>query len=270
VATDPLEQIDRWPVHAAVGVVGPDGTLATRGPVHEPHRWASVTKLLTALALLVAWEEGTVDLDAPAGPPGATLRHLLAHASGLDTDSDEIRAEPATRRIYSNRGIEVAAETLAAAAGMPFGDYLSEAVLQPLGLAATTVDGSPASAARGPLDDLAALARELLVPTLVAPATLAVATETAFAGLDGVLPGFGRQSPCDWGLGFERRGHKHPHWTGTTASPATFGHFGLAGSFLWVDPEARLAAVGVADTDFGPWAREAWPPLADAILERWR
>lgn len=268
MSDDPLEQIDGWPVRAAVGVVGPDGVLATRGPVDDRCRWASVTKLLTGLAVLVAWEEGTVDLDAPAGPPGSTLRHLLSHASGLDLDGDDIRARPGTRRLYSNRGIEVAAETLAGAAGIPFGDYLTEAVLGPLGMDATVVDGSPAWGARGPLTDLARLAQELLTPTVVAAETLAAATETAFPGLDGVLPGFGRQTPCDWGLGFELRHHKHPHWTGTTASPTTFGHFGQAGSFLWVDPDARLAGVGVADTDFGPWAREAWPPLADAILDR--
>jgi CubicO group peptidase (beta-lactamase class C family) len=266
---DPLAQVDGWPVRAAVAVVGPDGVIARRGPHDEAFRWASVTKLLTALATLVAWEEGTVDLDAPAGPPGATVRHLLSHASGLDTDRDDVRAAPGTRRIYSNRGIEVAADALAGATGIAFGDYLAEAVLAPLGMAATIVHGSPASAARGPLGDLALLARELLAPTLVAPATLTAATETAFAGLDGVLPGFGRQTPCDWGLGIELRHHKRPHWTGTTASPATFGHFGLAGSFLWVDPEAGIAGVGLADTDFGPWAKNAWPPLADAILGRW-
>ena len=57
--------------------------VATRGAKTEPLRWASVTKLVTALAALVAAEEGVIDLDEPAGPPGSTVRHLLAHASGL-------------------------------------------------------------------------------------------------------------------------------------------------------------------------------------------
>jgi hypothetical protein len=48
----------------------------------------------------------------------------------------------------------------------------------------------------------------------------------------GVVPGFGRQSRSDWGLGFEIRDRKAPHWTGQRNSPPTFGHFGRSGSFL--------------------------------------
>jgi CubicO group peptidase (beta-lactamase class C family) len=43
--------------------------------------------------------------------------------------------------------------------------------------------------------------------------------------------------PNDWGLGFELRDTKEPHWTGTRNSPRTYGHFGGSGSFLWLDPE---------------------------------
>jgi CubicO group peptidase (beta-lactamase class C family) len=263
---DPLAVVDHWPVRAAAGVVGPDGVIASRGPAEEVFRLASVTKLLTALAVLVAVEEGTVDLDVPAGPPGSTLRHLLAHASGLSRDDDRVMAAPGTRRIYSNRGIEVAAATLEAASGVAFATYLGEAVLDPLGMGATRVDGTPASAGTAPLVDLMALAAELLAPTVIAPETLDAATAVAFPDIDGVLPGFGHQSPNDWGVGFEIRDRKRPHWTGTTNSPATFGHFGLAGSFLWVDPAVRLAGVGLAAGDFGPWAVEAWPALADAVV----
>ncbi|MDQ2726300.1 MAG: beta-lactamase family protein [Actinomycetota bacterium] len=266
---DPLTVVDDWPVTASAGVVGPGGVIASHGPTGQVFRLASVTKLLTTTALLVAVEEGTVDLDDPAGPPGSTLRHLLAHASGLGRDDDRVLAPPGTRRIYSNRGIEVAAATLEAASGVAFATYLREAVLDPLGMTATRVDGSPASAGTAPLVDLMALARELLAPTVVAPETLAAATAVTFPNLDGVLPGFGHQSPNDWGVGFEIRDHKSPHWTGTTNTAATFGHFGLAGSFVWVDPTARLAGVGLSDTDFGPWAADAWPPLADAVLARY-
>ena len=56
--------------------------------------WASVTKLATAVAMLVAAEEGIVDLDEPAGPPGSTFRHLLAHASGLPFDHGAPIARP--------------------------------------------------------------------------------------------------------------------------------------------------------------------------------
>lgn len=266
ILSDALDTVAGWPVAAAVGVRDAARVLATTGPDGQAFRWASVTKMLTATAVLVAVEEGIVDLDAPAGPPGSTLRHLLAHASGLSRDSDRVQAPPATRRVYSNRGIDVAAEALEAAAGMTFGEYLRAGVLEPLGMSATVLEGSPASGASGPLRDLLRFGGELMAPTLLSPATLAAATSVAFPGLDGVLPGFGHQSPNDWGLGFEIRSHKSPHWTGAANSPSTFGHFGLSGAFLWVDPAAGVACAGVAAEDFGPWAAAAWPALADAVL----
>ena len=106
----------------------------------------------------------------------------------------------------------------------------------------------------GPLNDLMKLAAELASPSLFDNGLLAAATRTAFPGLSGVLPGFGYQPHCDWGLGFEIRNGKAPHWTGSRNSPRTFGHFGQSGSFLWVDPEAPIACAALADRDFGDWA----------------
>lgn len=257
-----LDAVARWPVGAAaVGVVG--GRVV--GDAGRVFPWASVTKVLTALTCWVAWEEGTLDLDAPAGPTGSTVRHLLAHASGLAPDSTEVLAAPGERRIYSNSGFDALADALSSAAGMPFGDYLREAVLEPLGMTSTSV-GSPAHGASGPLDDLLRLGAELLSPRLVDASTLASATSVAFAGLDGVLPGFGRQAPNDWGLGVEVRDGKSPHWTPRTASPRTFGHFGRSGSFVWVDPDAGVACCCLSDREFGPWAAVAWPALGEAVL----
>lgn len=265
--SSPLDAIATWPASvAAVAVVTPAGTVDAVGPLDQPLRWASVTKVATALAAWVAVEEGTVGFDDPAGPPGSTVRHLLAHTSGLAFDSDTVLGLPGGRRVYSNRGIELLAEHIAQRAGMPFADYLSEGVLQPLGMTATVLDGSPAAGATGPVSDVARLAGELLRPTLVSRATVATATSVAFPGLAGVLPGYGRQDPNDWGLGVEVRDAKAPHWTPSTASPATFGHFGQAGGFLWVDPVADVACACLTDADFGPWATASWPPLGDAIL----
>jgi CubicO group peptidase (beta-lactamase class C family) len=262
-----LEHIDSWPVStAAAAVVAPDGIVATRGPSDLVLRWASVTKLLTAYALLIAAEEGVLDLDEPAGPPGSTVRHLLAHTSGLPFEGDVPIAGPGERRVYSNAGFDLLGELLAARAEMPFATYLREAVLGPLGLPGTELRGRPSEGLHGPLDDLAAFGRELLAPTLVAPETLAEATQVAFPGLVGVLPGLGRQEPNDWGLGFELKNAKQPHWTGSRNSPRTFGHFGGAGTFLWVDPEARIACACLTNREFDDWALEAWPPLADAVL----
>jgi CubicO group peptidase (beta-lactamase class C family) len=265
-ALDALRQIDEWGAdHAAAGVVGPEGVRAVHGAVEHAFRWASVTKPATALATLVAAEEGVVDLDEPAGPPDSTVRHLLAHASGLPFEGDTPIAAAGKRRIYSNTGFEQLAAHVEAAAEMPFADYLREAVFRPLGMGAE-LRRSPAAGVDGSLGDALRLARELLRPTLIAPETLAEATTLQFPGLNGVIPGVGRYDPNDWGLGLELRDDKSPHWTGTRNSPRTYGHFGGSGTFLWVDPEADLACVALTDRDFEQWALEAWPRLSDAVL----
>jgi CubicO group peptidase (beta-lactamase class C family) len=262
-----LRQIDDWgAANAAAGVVRPGEVVAVHGPADVELRWASVTKLATALAVLVAAEEGVVDLDAPAGPPGATVRHLLAHASGLPFEGNATIAKPGQRRIYSNTGFERLATAVGEAAEMPFEEYLARAVFQPLGLSAT-LRGSPAADVHGTLDDLLRLACELLRPSVVAPETLGEATSVQFPGLGGVLPGVGRFDPNDWGLGFELKDAKSPHWTGSRNSPRTFGHFGGSGTFLWVDPDRQLACACLTDREFDEWALEAWPRLSDAVLE---
>lgn len=265
---DALGAIDGWPVdNAAAAVVSADGTvLASHGDTARPYLLASVTKPITAYATLVAVEEGVFDLDTPAGPEGSTVRHLLSHASGLDASDDTVRAAPGTRRIYSNRGFEVLADAVAEHSGIPFAEYLDEAVLQPLGMTSSALHGSAAAAGVSTVADLSRFAAELQHPTLIAPATLAEATTVAFPGIYGVLPGYGIQRPNDWGLGFELRDRKSPHWTSPANSPATFGHFGQSGTFLWVDPRAGIACVALTDRDFGPWAIAAWPPLSDAVL----
>jgi len=263
---DALRQIDEWGAPtAAAGVVRDGRVAATYGAEEAVLRWASVTKPVTALAALVAAEEGTIDLDEPAGPEGSTVRHLLAHASGLPFEPGAPTGRPERRRIYSNVGFEVLAEHVAAAAGMPFERYLAEGVLRPLGMQAE-LRGSAAADLHGTLDDLLRFAAELQRPTLVAPETLAEATAVQFSGLAGVLPDIGRFDPNDWGLGFELRDAKQPHWTGTRNSELTFGHFGGTGTFLWVDPEAGIALGVLTDRAFGPWALEAWPRLSDAVL----
>jgi CubicO group peptidase (beta-lactamase class C family) len=261
-----LRAVEGWPAeHVSVGVVTAAGALATLGDTGREYRWASVTKPVTALACLIAAEEGTIDLDEPAGPPGSTVRHLLAHASGLPPEAGSPIARPGERRIYSDYGFDVLGATLTEQAEMDFGDYLQAAVLAPLALGAR-YEGRPGSGLHGSLDDLIALGREALAPTLVSSETFAEATAVAFPGLVGVLPGFGRQEPNDWGLGFELRDGKSPHWTGARNSERTFGHFGRSGTFLWVDPEAGVALACLTDLTFGEWAAEAWPALSDAVL----
>jgi CubicO group peptidase (beta-lactamase class C family) len=265
-AVDALRQIDSWGAeHAAGAVVRPEGLAARHGPEDHVFRWASVSKLATALATLVAVEEGVVDLDEPAGPEGSTVRHLLAHASGLPFHEGPPIAPVGRRRIYSNQGFEALAAHVAERAEMPFEQYLAEAVFRPIGMAAE-LRGSAAADVHGTPADAAALARELLAPTLVAPETLDEATEVAFPGLAGVLPDYGRFDPLDWGLGFELKDDKAGHWSGTLTSPRTFGHFGGAGTFIWVDPDRALSLVVLTDREFGEWSKTAWPALSDAVV----
>jgi CubicO group peptidase (beta-lactamase class C family) len=252
--------------HASAAVIGPAGIVASHGDLDRRFRWASVTKLVTALAVLDAVEDGVIRLDEPAGPPGATVRHLLAHASGLPFEGETVLAEPGTRRIYSNPGFDLLGALIAQRDGAPVGEALRRRILEPLGMTGTELVTRASEGLHGPLADLAAFARELIRPTLVTRTTLDLATATAFPGLAGVLPGVGRFDPLDWGLGFELRDGKAPHWTGTRNSPRTFGHFGGAGGFLWVDPAVDRALAVLTDRDYAAWALEAWPRLSDAVI----
>ncbi|MBC9724123.1 serine hydrolase [Streptomyces sp. TRM68367] len=267
-----LALIENWPVSAAAaGVVRADGTVAgTQGAIGQRFALASVTKPLAAYAVLVAYEEGAIELDEPAGPEGATVRHLLAHTSGLAFDEHRVMAAPGERRLYSNAGFEQLADHVAKAAEMPFGEYLRQAVLEPLGMGATSLEGSAAKDGVSTVEDLLRFAAEVQAPRLLDPRTVGEATSVQYPGTKGVLPGYGHQNPNDWGLGFEIRDSKSPHWTGSSSSPRTFGHFGQSGTFLWIDPDAGAACVALTDRAFGAWAVEVWPVLTDAVLAQLR
>lgn len=265
-----LHLIDGWDVpFAAAGVTRADGTIATRGDPRRAVNLASVSKPVSALATLVAAEEGVVDLDEPAGPPGSTVRHLLAHASGLPFDGRTPIAPPGRRRIYSNEGFAVLGEHVGMRAEMPFADYVHAAVCAPLGIELDS-SGHPGAGMHASLDDVLALGRELLDPRLVAPETHEEMVSVQYPGLDGVLPDFGRFSPLDWGLGVELKGQKHGHWSGSLTSPRMFGHFGGSGTFLWVDPDLGIACAALTTRRFGDWAKVAWALLSDAVVDEAR
>jgi CubicO group peptidase (beta-lactamase class C family) len=262
-----LARVDGWDAeHAAAAVVGPGGVHATHGPSGHRFRWASVTKPVTAWVTLTAADRGLLDLDEPAGPPGSTVRHLLAHASGLPFEGDAVLARPGTRRIYSNPGFDTLGALVAERANAPFEAALRGWVLDPLGMTGTILLERPSQGLHGSLDDLVAFASELLRPTLLRPETARAATTPAFPGLPGVVPGVGRFDDCAWGLGVELHDGKAPHWMGPKNSPAAFGHFGGAGTMLWIDPVADLGLVVLTDREFGPWALDAWPALSDDVL----
>ena len=259
-----------WPGSSVLAIADETSAIGSTGDLDWVTRIASISKLFTSYACLVALEEGTISLDDPAGPHGSTVRHLMAHASGLGFETDASSTfSPGTRRIYSNVGMEQLAAHLEAAAGMSFTDYLVEAVIEPLGLIGFEASGSPAHGMRASVNHLLVFGRELLRPTLIAPETLAQATSPVFPELRGALPGFGSADPNLWGLGFEIRGNKKPHWTGILHDPTTFGHFGGSGSFLWVDPSRRLIGASVSTEVFGPWAVDGWATVNTVLIERY-
>lgn len=268
-----LAGIGSWPQQYGVPVTSalvrsPAGVLESYGDQDRVYQLASVSKLLTCYAVMIAVQEEALSLDDPAGPPGATVRHLLAHTSGYGFDSGSgTIGRLGTRRVYSNQGIEVLAAHLASVTGIEFASYLREAVLEPLGMMATQLTGSPASGFASTAADLSRFAGELLQPMLLEPAFLAEMVKVQFPGLPGVLPGVGRFDPLDWGLGVERNFGRTGHWAGTSPSRDSFGHFGGAGTCLWVDPQRHISCICLSNRDFDAWALEVWPILCTAVLQ---
>ena len=264
----PFASLSAWPVQTvAAAVVDREGTHR-HGPTDRALPLASLTKLITAMAALVAHEEGTLPLDEPITAQGATAADLLAHSAGIAPDEPVPMTLPHTRRIYSTAAYELLADHIGDRSGIAFADYAREAVVEPLGMGSTRLLGSAGAGAHASVDDLLRLADGWTSPRLVDGSTLARATRPHLASLSGVLPGFGRQDPNPWGLGPEIRGHKHPHWTSPANSPATFGHFGQSGTMLWIDPVAGVTAIALTDRDFGEWAGDAWPRFSTDALGR--
>ena len=255
-------QLESWPCPNVSAAAISGGSIAVHGDQDRSFALASITKLFTAAAVLLGVEEGSIALDQPIDDRGATVADALAHASGL-APNGLVLDEPGLRRIYSNAAYEIVADTLAKETEMTFSDYLTEGILQPLGMASTTLEGSPAFGASSTVSDLVRFVEGL--PTLLDSSTYDQMTSPYLPELIGVLPGYGRQTPNTWGLGPEIRSSKTPHWTGESNSERTWGHFGQAGTFLWVDPEIDGSLIVLTDRDFGDWAMTRWPTLSNAV-----
>jgi len=272
-----LGALEQWPVdNAAAGVL-----TWEEGDRAAPALIATVGDLGRAFALGVGDQARHIPrrphrrrgADAPArcpaGPRGATVAHLLSHASGLAPGTRTVLAPPGQRRIYSNAGYEWAARSRRRARrdgllGVP-GRRRS---LGPLAMDSARLGpaDSPAAGLVGTLGDLLALAAEAHPPPPCVSSTTADQQRRVGVPRSRRHPaGFGRQQPCDWGLGPEIRGDKRPHWTGASNSRSTSGTSARpAGSSGWTrgprrpgrPHRPRLRALGAA----------AWPPLADAVL----
>ena len=208
-----------------------------------------------------------MSLDEPAGPPGSTVRHLLAHASGLSFDGEEPIARPGSRRIYSNTGFDRLAEHVEASTAMSAADYLRLAVFEPLGMTTATLEGSPVGVRlrharrRHPLRRRAAAAdaaragdagrrrhgpvrragrraarRRALRPARLGPRLRAARRQVA--ALDRQPATARRRSATSAAAARS---------CGSTRSPG-------------------VACAALTDREFGPWALDAWPALSDAVL----
>ena len=272
-----------WPVDNVSATViqhnsGLSTIASTHGDTARTFRLASLAKPITSWAVLVAVEEGIVDLDAElpehfAGQRSCALRHLLSHAGGYPFNGQTPIALPERTRSYSNGGIELAAALVEQTSEMTFADYLRLAVFEPLGMQSSILRGSPSQGVWSSVDNVARFLSEVRNPTLVSAATAAEAVRVQYPTLAGMVPGVGRYAQCPWGLGFEIRGEKSPHWTGTRNSPRTYGHFGGSGTLMWTDPETDMSLVALTDRPFDEWSTTAldrWPQLADCVLEEFQ
>ncbi len=268
-----------WPAKQFGVAVLHDYDVATFGDTQHIFHLASVTKLLTAWTVHIACEEGSVSLDDNVGQSGCTVEHLLAHAGGYSFDGDQPIATPGSRRIYSNTGYELLAQHLESQTGIDFATYMHEAVCEPLGISSTTLrystekvgsvqkNGSAAKDGWSNIDDLILFVSELRRPRLISRDTYIRAVTPAFPDLAGIVPGFGKSDPSLWGLGPEIKGLKDPHWTAPHGATSTFGHFGSAGTFVWVDPVANVAVALLSNTPFDDWGPKFWAPFNQCVLD---
>ncbi len=149
---------------------GPRGIPATPDTVYH---WGSVTKTVTATAIMQLREQGLIDLDAPVSDyldyfPAQypiTVRHLLTHSSGLPEPTDFVEVnlrlkgqplpdfdsvvreisesvsnlmfEPGSKSAYVNTNYMTLGQVVAAVSGQPYVEYVLEHILNPLGMTNT-------------------------------------------------------------------------------------------------------------------------------------
>jgi CubicO group peptidase (beta-lactamase class C family) len=325
-----LEAIDRWVAEgradgvAAAVVSRDDGVLERRfaGAAGERSLFAlaSLTKPVVALAALVAVEEGVLEMDAPACDllpaladgerRSITLRHLLSHAAGLPESARgtppaevPLAYPPGTRRAYSNEGYHLVGLLIEAATEMRFQQYITDAVLAPLGLDAflpvpeseerralevrdpgLSSPGVPlfnapqwrrrGNAAGGMFASLDAYARVVALllggggPLLHSDTWRELAT-VQFPGIPGGLESFPKLHCPDWGAGVNVRGTGGPHWAGDAVSPSTLSHFGASGTLMWADLDRGVGLVCLANRGtYSGWmlADGGWIELSGEVI----
>jgi CubicO group peptidase (beta-lactamase class C family) len=210
---------------------------------------------------------------------------------------------PGTERWYSNAGYVQAAKLLEAASGMSCAAYLHEAVFGPLGMDASLglaeadaprtarvwqagrygegelfnserfrADAPPQGGGFATARAYGTFLSCLLAQgasaggALLAPETVEEMLSPQFGPLPGGVGGVGEWPELCWGLGFDVRGRREPHWSGTSLSPRAGSHFGASGTLAWLDPEQGIGLVALANRgSYSGWWREPWAALGTAV-----
>jgi CubicO group peptidase (beta-lactamase class C family) len=267
---------------------------------------ASLTKPLVGAACMVALEEGLLDLDAEVRDSFTLRHLLSHCAglpeAGLRWQEPPAYA-PGTQRWYSNAGYVQAARLLEAASGMSCAAYLGEAVFVPLAMDASLgldeadaprtapvwqpgrygdgelfnsqqfrSDAPPQAGAFASARAYGAFLSCLLSAgdaggrALLVPETVDELLAPQFGPLPGGVGGVGEWPDLCWGLGFDVRGRREPHWAGAALSERAASHFGASGTLAWLDPERGLGLVALANRGtYAGWWREPWAALGAAV-----
>jgi CubicO group peptidase (beta-lactamase class C family) len=263
VSTNSL--LDGWPGTPSIVVLSLEGGLVHRiaeaGDLDEVRPWASVSKMVVSLAFGVESDWELHRYDERVGPPGSTVANLLSHSSGLGLEKDDPVIGVGVKRVYSNYGIDLAVESILGE--NTAANWLQQRVFRPFGMASATLDGPPSHGVVGSTNDLAKLAVAWLRPDGIAKGTRDRLITPYAPQLDGFVPGFGRFSPCPWGLGPEIQGEKH-HWMGDWPA-SSFGHFGQSGALILLNADDQIGLVATSSEPFGAWATKLWPPWTSAM-----
>lgn len=257
--------IEGWPGTPSAIVFRLDGGIVERvseiGDLAAVRPWASVSKMAVALAFGVENDWELHKFTESLGPRGATIANLLSHSSGLGLEPGDPVSDVAARRVYSNYGYDYAVHAIVGK-NSPEG-WLESRVFRPFGMSSAILEGRPAAGVSSSTEDLMRLAVAWLRPDGIARETRNRMITPYLADLNGVVPGFGRFTPCEWGLGPEIRGQKQ-HWMGDWPAQS-FGHFGQSGALLLLNAQENIGLVATSTEPFGPWAVELWPQWTSAM-----
>lgn len=243
----------------------------------------------------------------PQDPDRTGLPTDVATATELRTYLHaQLVAAPGSKVEYSNVGYGILGLIIEAVSGQSFADYMRERLFAPLGMqhaylappaelyprivhvGGTLDPGSPterfnsayARRQTHPAGNIIATALDVARffqlfldrgmaggRQVIAPATARLMIANQTAGLCGGIEGFMTWNDCAWGLGFDLRGVKQPHFSGEFSSATTFGHSGVAGTFAWADPARDLVCVMLANrTLYNLWNESRWSRFSTALI----